>query len=77
MANKLNAREQLEAASMWLGYHNEDINFGLKSPEDALKLWRYANAHPEMDEMADTWTPKQRKAAIGYDPLDGETRSGV
>lgn len=71
----MNAREQLEAAANWLGYHHEDLSFGLKSPEDGLKLWRYGKKHPELAEMCDEpegneadWTDKHFKRAIGYNP---------
>lgn len=37
----LNAREQLLAAADWYGIQNEDLSFGLKSADDALKLWRF------------------------------------
>jgi hypothetical protein len=76
MIDKLNAREQLEAASHWLGYHDENLSYGLKSPEDGLKLWRYGHNHPELAEMCDEpegddadWTDAHFKAAIGYNPF--------
>ena len=72
----MNAREELEAAATWLGFHHEDLSFGLKSAEDGLKLYRYGAAHPELAEMCDApegdeadWTPKHFKAAIGYNPF--------
>ena len=72
---KLNAREQLEAAANWLGYHHEDLSYLLKTPQDGLKLWLYAQAHPELAEMCDEpegndadWTDARFKAAIGYNP---------
>lgn len=70
MTNK-NAREQLYDVAVWLSYQEEDMSFGLKSPEDGLKLWRYAEEHPKLDEMADTWDAKDRIDALGYDPLEG------
>ena len=68
---ELNPRESLEAAANWLGYSVEDMSYGLKSPADGLKLWLYAQAHPELPEFADSWAPKDRKKALGYDPLNG------
>lgn len=64
----MNAREQLEAAANWLGWSDESLSFGLKNAEDGLKLWRYSQAHPELDEFADTWEPEEVKKAIGYNP---------
>jgi hypothetical protein len=76
MSAKLNAREQLVAAAEWLGYQHEDLSFGLKSPEDGLKLWRYWMARPaELPEFCDqaddedqTLCMKHVKKALGYDP---------
>ena len=72
---KLNAREQLEAATRWLGYHHEDLSYALNSPEDGLKLWHYSRAHPKLAEFCDCfdgeegdWTRKDFMAAIGYVP---------
>lgn len=53
----MNAREILAAAADWLGWQDEDMSFGLKSAEDGLKLYAYAQAHPELPEMADDWAP--------------------
>ena len=76
MPINMNAREQLVAAADWLGYQHEDMSYGLKSPQDGLKLWLYAEAHADLAEMADTWEPRDRVKALGYDPLDGVQRSG-
>lgn len=72
----MNAREELEAAFNWLAYQAEDLSYGLKCAEDGLKLWRYANAHPDLAEFCDQesgepgdWTTRHFKAAIGYDPF--------
>ena len=72
----MNARELLAAAADWLGWQDEDLSFGLKSAQDALKLYAYAQAHPDLDEMADSWTPGQRRAALGYEPM-GRWNSGT
>lgn len=66
----MNAREQLEAAAAWLGYQDEDMSCGLKSPEDGLKLWRYMRAHDEISDMADEWLPDARINALGYCPFE-------
>ena len=65
----MNAREQLAAAAEWLGYQDECLSFGLRNSMDALRLYDYAQAHPEMPEMADEWTPEQFQEALGYYPL--------
>ncbi|QPI14712.1 hypothetical protein GECvBMG_gp168 [Salmonella phage GEC_vB_MG] len=74
---ELNAREKLLAIADWLGWQNENLSFGLKSPEDAVKLYNYwqerADSLPEMadDEQDDEgrWLFMFRKAALGYDPM--------
>lgn len=73
-----NAREQLKSAANWLGWHNENLSFGLKSPDDGLKLWREWQADPTLPEFCDydpSETTAQSKARIGrvrrilgYDP---------
>ncbi|QYW02188.1 hypothetical protein CPT_Sonora_087 [Stenotrophomonas phage Sonora] len=75
MSDKLNAREELEAAEQWLGWQDEDLSVGLKSAEDGLKLWRYWQANPNLPEMADDDeegydVPAIRKQVLGYDPMD-------
>ena len=73
----LNPREQLLAAANWLGMQHEDLSYGLKKPEDGLKLWRYAQNHPaDLAEFCDEvtgelgdWTDAHFKAAIGYNPF--------
>ena len=72
-----NAREQLAACADWLGWQDESLSYGLKSPADGLRLWAYWYARQDtLAEFADSWTPKERRAALGYDPLDGKMRSG-
>ena len=76
MTNELNAREELEAAANWLGFHHEDLNFGLRNAEDGLKLWRYWMARPELPEFCDGADTHEKeseplrhvKKSIGYDP---------
>lgn len=53
----------------WLSFQTDDLSFGLRSAEDALKLFDYAKANPELPEFADDWDKQCRIAAVGYDPL--------
>lgn len=66
----MNAREQLANVADWLGWQEESLSFGLVNSLDALRLYDYAQAHPELGEMADEWTTEERVAALGYDPLE-------
>ncbi|QGZ16212.1 hypothetical protein Hena1_00360 [Erwinia phage Hena1] len=73
-----NPREKLLAIATWLGYQTESLSYGLKSPEDAIKLFDYWDIHRDVvPEMADERTDDEdrfvsifRKDALGYDPLD-------
>ena len=65
-----NAREQLADVAKWLGWQDECLAFGLVNSYDALRLYDYAQAHPELPEMAEDWEPEHRVEALGYDPLD-------
>ena len=65
----ISAREELVAASHWLAWQAEDLSTRLRSGADALRLWRYAQQHPELPDLADDWQPEHRREAIGYDPL--------
>lgn len=65
----MNARERLENVAQWLGWQDEQLSAGLKNSFDALRLYDYAQANPELDEMAEGWDPEHRIAALGYDPL--------
>ena len=74
----MNAREELEACANWLDFQNEDMSFGLRKPEDGLKLWRYWQSKPselpemadeETDDFSDDFVARHRKKALGYDPL--------
>lgn len=74
--DELNAREQLEAVAAWLGYQNEDLSFGLKSMEDAIKLFRGWTTDPNLPEFCDECeSDADRKMILarttkilGYDP---------
>lgn len=73
-----NAREQLESAFEWLGWMDEDISYQLRSPEDAIKLWRYWTNNMDLPEFIDRIEEdddgnvidlrQHVKAAIGYVP---------
>jgi hypothetical protein len=74
----INAREQLEAATEWLGWSNENLSFGLKNAEDGLKLWRHMieDKGRELPEFADEWPEEVLVRILGYNPMDGDVRSG-
>lgn len=74
---EMNAREQLEACANWLGYQDENMSFGLRSPEDGLKLWRYAQTREDLDEFADNWNAADRILAIGYCPFMSEEEDAL
>lgn len=67
----MNARETLAHVADWLGWQGETLSFGLRNAFDALRLYDYAQAHPNLGEMADEWEPNDRVAALGYDPMEG------
>jgi hypothetical protein len=66
----MNAREQLIAIADWLGWQEESLSFGLRNSMDALRLYDYAQAHPNLPEMADDWMPCSLIAALGYNPFE-------
>ena len=66
----MNAREQLAAIADWLGWQEESLSFGLRNSMDALRLYDYAQAHPNLPEMADEWKPRDLIAALGYNPFE-------
>ena len=68
----MNSREKLLAVAEWLGWNDEDLSCGIKSAKDAIKLYNYAQAHPDLPEMADSWTASELRKAIGYNPLSGK-----
>ena len=65
----MNARETLKHVAHWFGWQDEQLSAGLKNAFDALRLYDYAQANPDLPEMADEWDEKHRIAAVGYDPL--------
>lgn len=73
---QFNSREQLAACAEWLGRIHEDLSFGLKSPEDGLKLWRY-NFSRDEDTFPDEWDPAERKHVLGYDPMERAVKLAI
>jgi hypothetical protein len=69
MTKTHNAREILGIVENWLGWQDETLSDGLKSPCDSIKLWDYAQAHPDLHEMADQWPRRVLRDALGYNPL--------
>lgn len=73
----MNATEQLEAAASWLNYQHGDLSFGLKSPMDAIKLWKAWTADPRLPEFCDEpeddddaqMINARIKKILGYDPF--------
>ena len=72
-----NIREKTEAIAVWLGYHHEDIAYGLRSVADAERLYDYWQARGDLlpefcDDDGDdpaVDVRQHRIAALGYDPL--------
>ncbi|GAO73509.1 hypothetical protein [Comamonas sp. E6] len=66
----MNAREQLIAIADWLGDEEESLSFGLRNAFDALRLYDYALARPELIcGYVMEWPEADRIAALGYDPI--------
>jgi len=68
----MNSRELLVQIADWLGWQSEDLAAGLRSAFDALRLHDYAQAHPELPEMADEWEAVDLISAVGYNPFEEE-----
>jgi len=66
----MNACERLAAAANWLGGNDEQLSFGLRTAFDALRLYDYAQARPDLPEMADEWDESDLIAAQGYSPFE-------
>lgn len=65
-----NAREMLKNVADFLGDEEEDLSFGLRSAFDALRLYDYAQSHPELTNAFVTeWKSSDRIKALGYDPM--------
>lgn len=80
MSARDNVREYLEAVVDWLGWHTEDLSYGLRKPEHAVKLYKYWQLNQEKFELPEfcdepeddaeySLLKRHRKIALGYDPL--------
>lgn len=75
--SKPNTREKLKLVADWLGYQDEQLSFGLRSPNDAVILYDAMCSEPnELGEMADEWLASERIDLLGYDPLDAMLQPG-
>lgn len=56
----------------WYDVQNVALLEGLKTFNDAIRLYRYAHLkrNQHLPEMADTWPASERIKALGYDPMD-------
>jgi hypothetical protein len=83
--NDRNAREELLAAAGWLAYQHEDLSFGLKNAEDAVKLWRAWTKDENLPEFCDEADSEDEaaeflaivKKALGYNPWQRAHSPGV
>ena len=71
-----NMREKTAAIAQWLGWHHEDIAYGLRSVADAEKLDYWAARSDLLPEFCDNDghelgvdVRQHPIAALGYDPL--------
>lgn len=68
--------QKLSAVQNWLDYQHVGLTYGLKKPEDAIKLYVYWMSHDELPEFCDDDTEdnldlaKYRKLALRYDPIE-------
>jgi hypothetical protein len=56
----------------WYNVQNVALSDGLKSPKDAIRLYKYAHrkSKQQLPELADTWPASERIKALGYDPMN-------
>lgn len=72
----LNVRERLAIVADWLGWNDEDLSFGLRSVDDAVKLYEYSLKRDNaLHGMVDQWHRNSLVAAIGYNPLSQEAQA--
>ena len=72
----LNVRARLAIVADWLGWNDEDLSFGLRSVDDAVKLYEYSlKRNNTLHEMADLWHRNSLVAALGYNPLSQEAQA--
>lgn len=60
--------DEMRLCVQWYGYQNESLSYGLRTAEDALKLYRAMSAR---DEYADVASAYRLRKILGYDPLKG------
>lgn len=66
----VNVRQRMVLVADWLGWQDENLSFGLRTLQDAERLYLMANyAGPPYTEMADEWPEGLIKRVIGYDPF--------
>ena len=65
-----NAWEMLVIVDDWLGWQDGDLSAKLRNAFDALRLYDYAQSHPDLPEMADEWEEGCLINAIGYNPFE-------
>ena len=65
---EMNAREGFEMMARWLGQQDEALSAGLRSMEDALRLYLSQAEWPE-PRMPDRWEARRRVELLGYDPM--------
>jgi hypothetical protein len=68
---EMNAREGFEMMARWLGQQDEALSAGLRSMEDALRLYLSQSEWPE-PRMPDRWEARRRVELLGYDPMRPE-----
>ena len=68
---EMNAREGFEMMARWLGQQDEALSAGLRSMEDALRLYLSQAEWPE-PRMPDRWEARRRVELLGYDPMRPE-----
>lgn len=62
----------LKSIVFWYDLQNSALSEGLKTPNDAIRLYKYANrkGNQHLPELADLWPASERIKALGYDPMD-------
>ena len=60
---------KLNTVITWLEFQPEDLSFGLRSAEDAVKLYNYGLDNPDLPVFVYRWGEQDRIDALGYDPL--------
>lgn len=61
--------KKLNKVIEWLSFQTDDLSFGLRTAQDAVKLYNHGSDNPDLPEFADRWNKQDRIDALGYDPL--------